>query len=197
MGIFKSKEEKRIERDIEVRKGINAIKRNIKQLKQHEKSYLEKAKRAKRISDMEQLRFLKSVLKKTMASRRLRERQLLSIETAMQIKNQAEADAQFAQAMMAVSKAIAEVYGATDLAKTQKQFEKALVQAETMQERMRIFLDMTSEQIITGEVDVDEEIVSDEELDKLLEEEAAQEDSELDEEIKRGLREIEEELQRE
>ena len=47
MGWFKSKEERGIERDIEVRKGINSIKRNIKQLRKHEKSYIEKAKRAK------------------------------------------------------------------------------------------------------------------------------------------------------
>jgi hypothetical protein len=32
MGIFKSKEERRIERDIEVRKGVNSLKRNIRDL---------------------------------------------------------------------------------------------------------------------------------------------------------------------
>jgi hypothetical protein len=97
MGLFKSKEEKRIERDIEVRKGINSIKRNVKELKRHENSYLEKAKRAKQIDDEQQLQFLKRALRKCILTRKMRERQLLSIETAMQIRNQAEADANFAR----------------------------------------------------------------------------------------------------
>ncbi len=92
MGMFKSKEEKRIERDIEVRKGVNSLKRNIRDLSKHEISYIQKAKKARKIGDQSQYDFLKRQLKKTAAQRRMRERQLLSIETAVQIKNQAESD---------------------------------------------------------------------------------------------------------
>src|SRR5687768_6939006 len=106
MGIFKSREEKRIERDLEVRKGINSIKRNLKDLDKHSREYVDKAKKAKRIGDTQQLKFIKAALKKTALSKKLRERQLLSLETAMQIKNQAESDGEFAKAMMEVSKSI-------------------------------------------------------------------------------------------
>jgi hypothetical protein len=194
MGIFKSKEEKRIERDLEVRKGINSIKRNLKEMDKHTKDYIEKAKKAKRIGDTQQLNFIKSALKKTALGKKLRERQLLSIETAMQIKNQAESDGEFAKAMMAVSKSISEVYGATDLAKTQKNFEKALMQAETLQDRMQIFVEMTSESL---EVNADEaeKILSDADIDKMIEEEAVHEEKgALDKEIDKGLKEIEEEM---
>ena len=84
MGMFKSKEEKRIERDIEVRKGVNSLKRNIRDLAKHEVSYILKAKKAKKIGDQSQYDFLKRQLKKTAAQKRMRERQLLSIETAVQ-----------------------------------------------------------------------------------------------------------------
>ena len=47
--MFKSKEEKRIERDIEVRKGVNSLKRNIRDLAKHELSYIFKAKKARKI----------------------------------------------------------------------------------------------------------------------------------------------------
>ena len=106
MGIFKSREEKKIERTIEVRKGVNSLKRNIRDLAKHETSYVTMAKKAKKIGDNDQYKFLKRQLKKTAAQRRLRERQLLSIETAVQIKNQAESDADFARSMGAVANVV-------------------------------------------------------------------------------------------
>lgn len=194
MGMFKSAQERRIERDLEVRKGLNALKRNIRELEQHEHGYLEKARRAKKLADTEQLQYLKNVLKKTLLGRKLRERQLLSLETALQIKNQAESDAEFARALLAVSRSVAEVYNSTDLVKTQKEFERALVQAETLGERMKIFLDVTTEHVSQSARD-GEEMVSDQDLERMLEERVAEEESApLDRQIDDGLREIEKEL---
>ncbi len=197
MGFFKSEEEKRIERNLEVKKGINAIKRNIKELEKNKKKYIEKAKRAKAIGDEDQYEFLKKALKKTAAQKKLRERQLLSIETALQIKNQAESDAEFAKAMQAVSESISEVYGATDMAETQKQFQKAMAQAENLQERMEFFLDSTRDDVFASDLDVDDEVVSDDEVEKMISDELEHEESrELDDEIEEDLKEIEAELEK-
>ena len=198
MGIFKSKEERRIERDIEVRKGVNSLKRNIHTLAKHERSYVEKAKRAKKIGDKDQYEFLKRQLKKTAAQRRMRERQLLSIETAMQIKNQAESDADFAKSMGSVAKAISDVYGSVDFAKTQKNFEKAMMQAETLQQQMEIFLEMTQEHVMAGDVEGENEVVSDAEIDRMLSEEVThEEEGDVDKEIEKGIRSIQDELDKE
>ncbi|MCC6739516.1 MAG: hypothetical protein IT452_10770 [Planctomycetia bacterium] len=197
MGIFKSREEKRIERDLEVRKGIASIKRNLKDLDKHTKEYIDKAKKAKRIGDNDQLKFIKSALKKTALSKKMRERQLLSLETAMQIKNQAESDGEFARAMMEVSKSIAEVYGSTDLAKTQKNFERAMMQAETLQDRMQIVVESMSDTLSTSDEEA-EKILSDKDIDRMIDEEAVHEEKgELDKEIEKGLKEIEEEMGKE
>ena len=198
MGIFKSKEEKRIERDIEVRKGVNSLKRNIRDLAKHELSYIEKAKKAKKIGDKDQYDFLKRQLKKTAAQRRVRERQMLSIETAVQIKNQAESDADFAKSMGSVAKAVSDVYGSVDFAKTQKNFEKAMMQAETLQQQMEIFLEMTQEHVMSGEVEGENELVSDAEIDKMLGDEVVREEGgTVDTEIEKGLKDIQDELDRE
>ncbi len=198
MGIFKSREERRIERDIEVRKGVNSLKRNIRELAKHEGSYVHKAKRARRIGDKDQYEFLKRQLKKTAAQKRMRERQLLSIETAVQIKDQAESDADFAKSMGSVAKAVSEVYGSVDFAKTQKNFEKAMMQAETLQQQMEIFLEMTQEHVMAGEVEGENEIVSDAEIDKMLEEEVVREEGgAVDKDIEKGLKDIQDELDRE
>ena len=198
MGMFKSKEEKRIERDIEVRKGVNSLKRNIRDLAKHESSYILKAKKAKKIGDQSQYDFLKRQLKKTAGQRRMRERQLLSIETAVQIKNQAESDADFAKSMGAVAKAVSEVYGSVDFAKTQKNFEKAMMQADTLQQQMEIFLEMTQEHVMAGEVEGEDAVVSDAEIDKMLDEEVVHEEGgSLDKDIEKGLKDIQDELDRE
>jgi hypothetical protein len=198
MGMFKSKEEKRIERDIEVRKGVNSLKRNIRDLAKHEFSYIQKAKKARKIGDQSQYDFLKRQLKKTAAQRRMRERQLLSIETAVQIKNQAESDADFAKSMGAVAKAVSDVYGSVDFAKTQKNFEKAMMQAETLQQQMEIFLEMTQEHVMSGEVEGEDQVVSDAEIDKMLDEEVVHEEGgSVDKDIEKGLKDIQDELDRE
>ena len=198
MGMFKSKEEKRIERDIEVRKGVNSLKRNIRDLAKHEVSYIAKAKKARKIGDQSQYDFLKRQLKKTAGQRRMRERQLLSIETAVQIKNQAESDADFAKSMGAVAKAVSEVYGSVDFAKTQKNFEKAMMQADTLQQQMEIFLEMTQEHVMSGEVEGEDQVVSDAEIDKMLDEEVVHEEGgSVDKDIEKGLKDIQDELDRE
>lgn len=199
MGLFKSNEERRIEREIEVRKGLHTIKRNIRDLERNEQQYLEKARRAMKMGSKEQLRFLKQTLKRTAVQRRSMERQLLNIETAMQIKNQTEAHAQFAKAMQAVSTSIGEMWGSTDLAATQVDFEKAMVKAQTLEEQMDLFLEMSSS-AMSGEVSsAGEDLVTDEEIDRMVEDEVVAEESisELDQAIANGLDDVRKELGKE
>ena len=128
----------------------------------------------------------------------MRERQLLSIETAVQIKNQAESDADFAKSMGAVAKAVSEVYGSVDFAKTQKNFEKAMMQAETLQQQMDVFLEMSNDHVMSGEVEGENEIISDAEIDRMLDEEVEHEEEKgVDNEIERGLKDIQDELDKE
>ena len=197
MGLFKSREERKIERNIEIRKGINSIKRQINKLEKHEREYLDKAKRAKRLGSASQLGFLKQTLKKTMGQRVLMERQMLNIETACQIKDQAEAHGQFAGAMTAISRSIGEMFKQTDLAKTQMQFEKAMARAQNMEERMDMFLDISAQSMFGAEGATGGELVSDDQIDNLISEEIAHEESsEIGGEIAEGLSEIERELGR-
>ncbi len=193
MGLFKSKEERRLERQMEIRRGINAIKRQIKQLRKHEKDYLKKAVRARELGDSNQLRFLKQTVKRTIGQRMMMERQLLSIETANQIKNQAEAYGSFAKSMTAVSTSISEVFGATDFNETQKSFERAMHQAESMEQRMDIFLDMANESMGAESITMDE-AVSDETIDRMLDAATPGRERVVDKDIAQGLSEIEKEL---
>lgn len=193
MVLFKSKEQRRMERDMQVRQAIAHIRKQIRTLERNEKDYLDKARRAKQISAQDQLGFLKQAIRKTLVQRRIMERQLLGIETASQMKNQAESYASFARSLNAVSKSIAEVFGSVDLARTQKDFETAMSRAESMEERMNLFLEMTEDTMMN--VSEGESLVEDKEIDALLETDAAHVE-EGTTEIETGLKEIEAELAR-
>lgn len=168
MGIFKSKEERRITRDMEIKKGIQRIRRQMKELSKSEEEWLEKARHAARIGANEQLAFVRKSLKATTFQRRMLERQLLTIEAAFQMKNQAESFGIFAESMGVVSKSINEVYKTTDLEATQKNFEHAMMQADTMSQRMDLFLDMSKDSLFETDSVGGEQLVTDDEIDQMI-----------------------------
>ena len=153
---------------MEVKKGMQRIKRQIKELGKSEEEWLSKAKRSSQMGAKDQLQFVRKSLKATTAQRRMLERQLLTIEAAYQMKNQTESFAIFAESMGAVSKSIDEVYRTTDLEATQKNFEHAMMQAETMSQRMDLFLEMSNESLFESDAAIGEDLVSDEEIDRMI-----------------------------
>ncbi len=195
MGLFKSKEERRIERNIQIRKALTQIKRQIAANAKHESDYVATAKRARKLGWNNQYEFLKKAIKKTATIKTALERQLLALESAIQIKEQAEGHAAFATAMNALSSSISEVFGATDMARTQVNFEKAMAQSESLEERMDAFLEAMSESMFSYEGSSEGELVSDGDIEKMLEEEVKHEEKEgIDEEIERDISAIQKEI---
>ena len=169
MPLFKSKAERKLERDLKIRGGLKKIQRQIKKLEKGEQGYLKKAVKAREAGDGANLNFIRNALKKTMSQRRILERQLLTLETAIQLKDQAEAHAQFASSMTELSRAIAEAFGETDFSKSLEEFERAMTQAESMEQRMDIFLDMSEESMEARSEASTVDTVDDAEIDALIE----------------------------
>ena len=129
-------------------------------------------KKRKAIGDTKQYQFIRNSLKKTATIRKVLERQLLAVKNALLIKRQAEASADFTTAMGLMAGEIGKLFGETDLVKTQADWEKAMVQSQTMEERMSMFLD-TIEDIAEQDVELTaSESATDEEIDRLIEAEA-------------------------
>ncbi len=182
MALFKSAEERRIERDIKIRQGIRRIEKSIREQAKFQDEFIKNAQHAKRIGDTSQYQFIRNSLKKTATIRKMLERQLLAVKNALLIKRQAEASADFAQSMGIMAAEIGRMFGETDLVQTQADWEKAMVQSQTMEERMDMFLD-TVEDMAAQDVEVSKaaEVVTDEEIDRLIEAEAeAEHQKELD-----------------
>jgi hypothetical protein len=169
MGLFKSKDERRIEREMKIRQGIRAIERNIHQQEKFSDDFIKNAQNARKIGDQNQYAFIRSALKKTATVKKMLERQLLAIKNAMLIQQQAESSRQFAESMNLMSAEIGRVFGEMDLSRTQAQWEKAVAQAGSMEERMELFLDSMEQAATSGATTSSrEELVSDDEIDRMI-----------------------------
>ena len=172
MALFKSEEERRIERDIKIRQGIRRIEKSIREQGRFQDDFIKNAQQAKKIGDLSQYRFIRNSLKKTATIRKMLERQLLSVKNALLIKRQAEASADFASAQSTMAPEIGRQFGSTDLVKTQADWEKAMAQSQTMEERMAMFLDAVEDIAAQDAEMAATEEFTDEEVDRMIEAEA-------------------------
>ncbi|MCK4341126.1 MAG: hypothetical protein KAY37_05310 [Phycisphaerae bacterium] len=177
MGLFKSKEERRIERDMKVRQGIRRIEKSIAEQNKFSDEFVKNARHAKQIGDMSSYQFIRNSLKKTATIKKLLERQLLAVKNALLIKRQAEASADFAIAMKTMAGEVSRMYGETDLVKTQMEWEKAMMQSQSMEERMTMFLDGMEDSAAADVAQAASEAITDEEIDRMIEAEEQVEDA--------------------
>ena len=166
MGLFKSKDERRIEREMKIKQHLRGIEKSIRQQEKFADDFIKNAQQAQKIGDQQQYLFIRGALKKTATVKRMLERQMLAMKNAMVISQQAQASQQFAQSMTLMSKQVADIFGELDLTKTQAGWEKAMAQAGSMEERMEIFLD--SMETAGGEGVNGGGQVTDEELDRMI-----------------------------
>src|SRR3954451_14927163 len=186
MGLFKSKDERRVEREMKIRQGMRSIERSIRQQEKFAEDFIKNAQHARKIGDNNQYLFVRNALKKTATVKKMLERQLLAIKNAMLIQQQAAASAQFAESMNLMASEIGRVFGELDLTKTQAQWERAVAQAGSMEERMELFLDsMEDAGRSSAAATTREDLVSDDEIDRMIQAEVLasekQELSKLDE----------------
>ena len=170
MGLFKSKDERRVEREMRIRSGMRAIEKSIRQQEKFAEDFIKNAQHAKRIGDQGQYLFIRNALKKTAAVKKMLERQLLAIKNAMLIQQQAAASQQFAESMNLMAQEISRVFGEMDLTQTQAQWERAVAQAGSMEERMEVFLDSMESAAVSGAAATGtrEDIVTDDEIDRMI-----------------------------
>lgn len=169
MGLFKNKDERRIEREMKIRSGMRSIEKAIRDQEKFAEDFIKNAQHAKRIGDNNQYLFIRSGLKKTATVKKMLERQLLVIRNAMLLQKQAQASQDFAESMTVMASEIGRIFGEMDLTKTQAQWERAVSQAGSMEERMGVFLDSMEQTALSGaSTGGKDDLVSDEEIDRMI-----------------------------
>ena len=169
MGLFKSKDERRIEREMKIRAGLRSIERSIRQQEKFAEDFVKNAQNAQKIGDQGQYQFIRGALKRTAGTKKMLERQLLAMKTAMLIQQQAQASQQFGESMALMAREIGRVFGEMDLTQTQAQWEKAVAQAGSLEQRMDLFLDSMETSGAAATPSAEQSgLVSDEEIDRMI-----------------------------
>jgi hypothetical protein len=167
MGLFKSKDERRMEREMRFKMGLRAIEKNIREQSKFQADFVKNAQKARSIGDAQQYAFIRNAIKRTENVKRSLQRQLVAMQNAIVLQQQARAGQQFAQTMGELAAEIGRTFGEVDLTRTQADWEKAVVQASSMEERMGVFLDSMEQTAAGGEAV--SSTVSDEEIDRMIE----------------------------
>ncbi|MFH1530744.1 MAG: hypothetical protein ABIK09_08455 [Pseudomonadota bacterium] len=189
------KRQKQLEKEIALRGRLkqahSKIGRQLKALEKGETDWARKALRAKSLGDDRQYGAIKNNLRRTMMQRRMLDRQLLSLDTLIQSKDQLETYRDFGMAMAALSKGMDDLLGQTDLAKTQLEFESAAEKAQVMDERMDHLLEMQMDRLDTYDGEGAGDEIEDADLEQHIEEVGRNQESASDREIDRLLRKVE------
>jgi hypothetical protein len=123
------------------------------------------------------------------------ERYLVAMETVAVQRDQVKATGEFLKAMGALADSITEGARPEELLKMQRDLERALTRAQTLDETLSIVMDAAGETLFSAE-GLSEEALK--ELEGAMGREAAREEREgLDQRIAEGLRRIEEEMRKE
>jgi hypothetical protein len=196
-GLFKSRQQRQLERDMAIQNVIDLHKRRIRDLNKHERGYCEKAIRAKRQGDKVNYEKLARMLVQTINERRRVESALLTFEALVQTKDKIESYGQFAKGLQAATKSISAVFRNVDLSKTVTELNMAMARAKQMDRTMTMVLDRVSDSAVVGEYEGDEEAVDIQQIDSMLAERAQIEEGQVDGKIDEMLGQIEAQLKKE
>ena len=196
--LFKSQRQREIERDINIQRSLSLHKQQISKLTQHERQYMEKAQRAKKMGDTTNFRQLCRLIAQTTNQRRAIESQLLHFETLIQTRDRAKLFGEFAKGMKAMSLSIRDTFQDFNADEIMGDLEKTLAQTSQMENAMSMVLDRVSAatDVQTG----GEDTVSAEDIEKIINgQESAASDRQstsdsLDKEIEASLKAIDQKL---
>jgi hypothetical protein len=167
LGFIKTREERRMERDIQVRQWLAHMRREIKAAQKNELDYIAKARIAHQRGFGDQFALLKANIRRVRARQIALERRILAIETALQMQVEAESNKVFAESMNAISKSIGELFNARDMAKMEANFEKAALQAQSVEELTQNFIESFTNDMTEPDMEPGDD-TSDDELNRLI-----------------------------
>ena len=196
MAWFKSKKQKEIEQKMLVRRTINSMEKQIARLDEQKKVFVEAAKKAKEKDLEPQFNLALSGYKMTVQQQKRAQEMLLNFEITAQMRDVTMMTTEFLRSMSTISKEMSKLANAKEFEKIQAQFEEAITAVETQTDQMDAFMEMSQESFSQAGKAKDGKDISNEEFEKYIMEQAANDEStseDIDKEIEKLRKKIEEE----
>lgn len=196
MALFKSKQQKEIEKKMLIKRTINSMNKQINRLEDQKQVFIEAAKRAKQKDLDAQFNLALSGYKMTVQQQRRAQEMLLNFEITAQMKDVTMMTSEFLRGMSDISKEMTKLADAKEFAKIQAQFEEAMMAVETQTDQMDNFMEMSQETFYNQGIDKSGKQMSDSELEKFIMEQASQ-DELSSENIDKEMEEIRKKIEQE
>ena len=198
MGLFKSKAEKEFDKKMVVKKTINSMNKQISTLEEQKNIFVEKAKEAKKKGLEAQYNLALSGYRMTYAQQKKAQEMLLNFEITSQMKDMTMMTSEFLKGMSLLSREMSKLADSKQFAKVQKEFEIAMNSVEEQSSQMEVFLD-SAETTFDTAASSEKQNISDEDFEKMIDEESAQDiggtDAELDRQMEELKKKIDAELE--
>ncbi|MDR0855839.1 MAG: hypothetical protein LBM78_00345 [Clostridiales bacterium] len=166
MPLFKSKQQKELEKKMLIKKTVTQMQKHIAKLEAQKRVFIDAAKRAKSQNLQMQINLAITGLKMTLAQQKRAQEMLLNFEITSQMKDMTMMTSEFLGGMSVLSREMVKLTDDKQFAKVQLEFEKAMAGAELQTERMEGYLDSSADTFASASGPID--AVTDEEINRLL-----------------------------
>lgn len=151
MPLFKSKEEKELERRIKAKQGRTRVLRHVGKQRQSLLKYWELGKQALALGDERQFKIIGQQYMWTEREVKRWERYVLMLDTIEARANQAAAITEFVGSIKALTDSIMAQASPQQVARLHQELEMALARAGTIQERLEILMEATDDAMAQSE----------------------------------------------
>lgn len=184
-----NKRDKELKKRMLYKKTINNMKKYVQTLETQTKGYVEKAKEAKLSGSTSQYSLAINGLKMALAYQKKAKEMLLNFELTIQMKDLSVITGEFLNGMVGLSKDMSKIIDKQNFSKVQKNFEKAMYKTEEQNLMMDTFLD--SSQMSFDNISADPNTIAEEEINKLIDVQASNDENNLDKDLDEKIKNIE------
>ena len=190
MKLFKSQQEKDLERRMQVKQGRRRMENHIKNQSKQVQRYWELAKEAHRLGNGKMLARLASLIQKTRQDIQGWEERRLYFDMIEAMRDQALAGAEFAKAFQSMAATILDNADPAALNKIQLELEKSMLVADELEDRLEDFQGAMDDMMETEGTSTDKAELA--EIMRMIQQEAEQEpETKVDKEIDATMKQIE------
>lgn len=198
--IFKAREEKRreaqrqkeIQTRLHIKQALNKMKNQSNKFESFKQTYIENAKKAALTGNQETYKLAKTGLKICLSKQKCLDQMIANFELSLQVADMNKLVTEFFSGLNLLSEQMQNVTCGVDMTKAQAAYEKALANNESQYDALDAFLTTTGESIEA--LNGSDSSVSDEEIDKLINIQAADQVDSLDCEIDNKISQLRERI---
>ena len=145
MGLFRTKQQKEIQKKMLVKRTVNSMNKQIARMEEQKKVFIDAAKRAKEKNLDAQFNLALSGYRMTTQQQKRAQEMLLNFEITAQMRDVTMMTTEFLRGMSVISKEMSKLADAKEFEKIQAQFEEAITAVETQTEQIDSFMELSQE----------------------------------------------------